>query len=205
KREGENLAARIAKGPLPVEEALRYAIQIADALDQAHRHGVVHRDLKPGNIMLTKSGATLLDFGLAKAFEPRAGPPSTLTALPTATTPLTGQSLIGETLQYMAPEQLEGGEADPRTDLFAFGLVLYEMIAGKRFFEARSQAALISSIMASSAPTLSSLNNAVPPALDHLVTTCIAKDPDARWQNVSDVLLQLKWIAQGGSQAGVPA
>ena len=105
----------------------------------------------------------------------------------------------------MAPEQLEGGEADPRTDLFAFGLVLYEMVAGKRVFEARSQAAVISSIMTSSAPPLSSLNSAVPPALDHLVATCIAKDPDARWQNASDVLLQLKWIAQGGSQAGVPA
>ena len=167
--EGENLASRIAKGPLPIEEALRYAIQIADALDQAHRHGVVHRDLKPGNIMLTKSGAKLLDFGLAKVFEPRGGPPSTLTALPTATTPLTGQGLIVGTLQYMAPEQLEGGEADARTDIFAFGLVLYEMIAGKRVFEARSQAAVISSIMTSSAPPLSSLNSAVPPALDHLV------------------------------------
>jgi len=203
--EGENLASRIAKGALPIEEALRYAIQIADALDQAHRHGVVHRDLKPGNIMLTKSGAKLLDFGLAKMVEPRGGPPSTLTALPTATTPLTGQGLIVGTLQYMAPEQLEGGEADARTDLYALGLVLYEMIAGKRAFEARSQAALISSIMASSPPPLSSLSSAVPPALEHLVTTCIAKDPDARWQNTSDVLLQLKWIVQGDSQPGVPA
>jgi Tol biopolymer transport system component/predicted Ser/Thr protein kinase len=202
--EGENLASRIAKGPLPIDEALRYAIQIADALDQAHRHGVVHRDLKPGNIMITKSGAKLLDFGLAKSSEPRKAAPSNLTALPTATTPLTGQGAIAGTLPYMAPEQLEGREADPRTDLFAFGLVLYEMIAGKRVFEARSQAALISSIMASSAPPLSSLNRAVPPALDHLVAACIAKDPDGRWQNASDVLLQLKWIAQGGSQAGVP-
>ncbi len=204
--DGENLASRIAKGPLPIEDALRYAIQIADALDQAHRHGVVHRDLKPGNIMLTKSGAKLLDFGLAKAFEPRGGSPSsTLTSLPTATTPLTGQGLIVGTLQYLSPEQLEGGDADPRTDLFAFGLILYEMITGKRVFEARSQAAVISSIMASSVPPISSINSAVPPALDHLVTACIAKDPDARWQNASDVLLQLKWIAQGGSQAGMPA
>jgi Tol biopolymer transport system component/predicted Ser/Thr protein kinase len=199
--EGENLASRIAKGPLPVEEALRYGIQIADALDQAHRHGVVHRDLKPGNIMLTKSGAKLLDFGLAKGIEPRAGgssSPSNLTSLPTATTPLTGQGLIVGTLQYMAPEQLEGGEADARTDLFAFGLILYEMIAGRRAFEARSQAAVISSIMSSSVPALSSHNSGVPPALDHLVSTCIAKDPDVRWQNATDVLLQLKWITEGG-------
>jgi Tol biopolymer transport system component len=203
--EGENLAARIAKGPLPIDEALRYAIQIADALDQAHRHGVVHRDLKPGNIMLTKAGAKLLDFGLAKAYEPRESTPGSLTALPTATTPLTGQGLIVGTLQYMAPEQLEGCEADARADIFAFGLVLYEIISGKRAFEARSQAAVISSIMTSDVPPVSSLNSAVPPALDHVVTTCISKDPDARWQSASDILLELKWIAEAGSRAGVPA
>ena len=203
--EGENLGARIAKGPLPIDQALRYAIQIADALDQAHRHGVVHRDLKPGNIMLTKAGAKLLDFGLAKVYQPRADTPGSLTALPTATTPLTGQGLIVGTLQYMAPEQLEGREADARTDIFAFGLVLYEMIAGRRVFEARSQAAIISNIMTSDAPPLSSLNSAVPPALDHVVAICIAKDPDARWQTAHDVLLQLKWIAEAGSRAGVPA
>ena len=199
--EGENLAARIAKGPLPLDEALRYGIQIADALDQAHRHGVVHRDLKPGNIMLTKSGAKLLDFGLAKVNEPRADTPSSLTA----TTPLTAQGLIVGTVQYMAPEQLEGREADARTDIFAFGLVLYEMIAGRRAFEARSQAGTISSIMTSDAPPLSSLNSAVSPALDHVVAICMAKDPDARWQTAHDVLLQLKWIAEVGSRAGVPA
>jgi len=113
--------------------------------------------------------------------------------------------LIVGTLQYMAPEQLEGREADARTDIFAFGLVLYEMISGRRAFEARSQAGIISSIMTSDAPCLSSLNSAVPPALDHVVTTCIAKDPDARWQTAHDVLLQLKWIAEAGSRAGVPA
>jgi Tol biopolymer transport system component len=204
--EGENLAARLKKGPLPIDEALRYAIQIAGALDQAHRHGVVHRDLKPGNIMLTKAGAKLLDFGLAKAYEPRRQEaPGNRAELPTATTPLTSQGLIVGTLQYMAPEQLEGGEADARTDIFALGLVLYEMIAGKRAFEARSQAAVISSIMTSDTPPLSSLNSAVPPALDHVVTTCIAKDPDARWQTASDVLLQLKWIQEAGSRAGEPA
>jgi Tol biopolymer transport system component len=203
--EGENLAARIAKGPLPIEEALRYAMQIADALDQAHRHGVVHRDLKPSNVMLTKTGAKLLDFGLAKLYEPRETAPGNLTAPLTATTPLTGQGLIVGTLQYMAPEQLEGRESDARTDIFSFGLVLYEMIAGKRAFEARSQAALISSIMTTDAPPLSSLNSAVPPAIDHVVLTCIAKDPDARWQTARDVLLELQWAAQAGSRAGVPA
>lgn len=203
--DGESLASRIAKGPIPIEEALRYAIQIADALDQAHRHGVVHRDLKPGNIMLAKSGAKLLDFGLAKTFEQSGSASNTVSEAPTATTPLTGMGFIAGTLQYMAPEQLEGADASPRTDLYAFGLVLYEMIAGKRAFEARSQAAVITSIMAGSAPPLQALNGTVPPALDHLVTTCIAKDPESRWQNASDVLLQLKWIARGGSQAGMPA
>lgn len=204
--EGESLAARIGKGPLPIDEALRYAIQIADALDQAHRHGVVHRDLKPGNIMLTKGGAKLLDFGLAKVTEPQARSGDHLATLPiTITTPLTGQGLIVGTLPYMAPEQLEGRETDARTDIFAFGLILHEMIAGKRVFDAPSQAGLISSIMTSGVPPLSSVNAAVPPALDHVVSTCVAKAPDDRWQTAHDVLLQLKWIVAAGSRAGVPA
>src|ERR1051326_6813130 len=140
--EGETLASRIAKGALPIDDALRYSIQIADALCQSHRRGVIHRDLKPGNIMLTKVGAKLLDFGLAKVNEGPKDAASSLSAVPTATTPLTGQGLIVGTLQYMAPEQLEGQEADARSDIFAFGLVLYEMISGRRAFEARSQAAV---------------------------------------------------------------
>src|SRR6266851_5204876 len=127
--EGETLAARLKKGPLPVDHVLQYAIQITDALDTAHKHGVIHRDLKPGNIMLTKTGAKLLDFGLAKmrVAEAAAG----MTALPTQTTPLTGEGTILGTLQYMAPEQLEGAEADARTDIFALGAVIYEMATGR--------------------------------------------------------------------------
>jgi serine/threonine protein kinase len=133
--EGETLAARLAKGPLPLDQTLRYGVEIADALDKAHRQGIVHRDLKPGNIMLTKSGVKLLDFGLAKAFAP-AGPSSGVTALPTVagSTPLTQEGTILGTFQYMAPEQLEGREADGRSDIFAFGAVLYEMATGRKAF-----------------------------------------------------------------------
>jgi serine/threonine protein kinase len=143
--EGETLAERLKKGPLPLTQALQYAIEIADALDKAHRRGVTHRDLKPGNIMLTKSGTKLLDFGLAKL---RASPAaSSLSQLPTANDSLTAQGTIVGTLQYMAPEQLEGGEADARTDIFAFGVVVYEMVTGKKAFEGKSQASLIAKIL----------------------------------------------------------
>ena len=201
--EGETLENRLRKGALPIEDALRLAVQVAEALDHAHRLGIVHRDLKPGNIMLTRDGAKLLDFGLAKAMEP-AATTTPATALPTVARTLTAQGSIVGTFQYMAPEQLEGAEADARSDLFAFGAVLYEMLTGQKAFQGKSQASLIAAIMNGTLVPLSNLQPLTPPALEHLVQTCLARDPDARWQTARDVLVQLKWIAQGGSQVSVP-
>src|SRR6266849_1421737 len=200
--EGETLAGRLKKGPLPTDQVLKYAIQITDALDTAHKHAVVHRDLKPGNIMLTKTGAKLLDFGLAKvrAAEPVAG----MTAMPTQTTPLTGEGTILGTLQYMAPEQLEGADADARTDIFALGAVIYEMATGRKAFTGKSQASLISAIMSAEPPPISILQPLAPAALDHVVRTCLAKEPDARWQTAHDVLVELKWIAQAKAAQAPP-
>jgi len=196
--EGETLAGKLRKGPLPLEQVLRYAVQITGALDAAHRHGVIHRDLKPGNIILTKTGAKIVDFGLAKMHAAEAV--SGVTAMVTQTTPLTGEGAILGTLQYMAPEQLEGGDADARTDIFALGAVIYEMATGRRAFEGKSQASLISAIMSAEPPALSSLQSMTPPLLDHVVRTCMAKDPDARWQTAHDILIELNWIAQSGAQ-----
>ncbi len=200
--EGQTLSDRLKKGPLPLEQVLQYAIQIADALDTAHKHGVIHRDLKPGNIMLTKTGAKLLDFGLAKvrAAEAVAG----MTAVPTETTPLTAEGAILGTLQHMAPEQLEGKEADARTDIFALGALIYEMATGRKAFEGKSQASLIAAILEHEPPSLSALQPLTPLALDHVVTTCLAKDPDARRQSAHDVLLELRWIAAGSGQPDSP-
>ncbi|MDQ2979727.1 MAG: protein kinase [Acidobacteriota bacterium] len=202
--EGETLTDRLANGPLPVEQALRYGIEMADALEKAHRQGIVHRDLKPGNVMLTKSGVKLLDFGLAKAVAP-ASAKSSLTALPTVSPNLTQEGTILGTFQYMAPEQLEGREADARTDIFAFGAVLYEMATGRKAFEGKSQASLIGSILRDEPAPISVVQPMTPPALDRVVKTCLAKDPEDRWQTARDVLLQMKWIQEGGSQAGLPA
>ena len=206
--EGETLTDRLAKGPLPTEQLLRCGIEIADALDKAHRQGIVHRDLKPGNVMLTKSGVKLLDFGLAKLVAPSS--PSGVTGLSMLPTTPKGSNLTAEgtilgTFQYMAPEQLEGKEADARTDIFAFGAVLYEMATGQKAFTGKSQASLIGAIMHSEPPPISSLQPMTPPALDRVVKTCLAKDPEDRFQTAHDVKLQLQWIAEGGSQAGVPA
>jgi eukaryotic-like serine/threonine-protein kinase len=206
--EGETLTERLAKEPLPLDQVLRYGIEIADALEKAHRQGIVHRDLKPGNVMITKSGVKLVDFGLAKLAAPTApgGVASSFSVLPTqAGESLTAQGTILGTFQYMAPEQLEGHEADARTDIFALGLVLYEMATGKKAFTGKSQASLIAAIIHTQPEAISSIQPMTPPALDRIVKTCLAKDPDDRFQTAHDVKLQLQWIAEGGSAVGLPA
>src|SRR5512136_2058286 len=178
---GETLAQRLEKGPLPLEQALTVATEIADALSAAHRQGVIHRDLKPGNVTLTKAGTKLVDFGLAKLKGHGEQPAAAhLASAPTQSTPLTGEGMIVGTLQYMAPEQLEGKPADARTDLWAFGAILYEMLTGKRAFESTSAASLIANIMNAEPPALATLQPLVPPALDHLVRQCLEKLPDDR-------------------------
>jgi Tol biopolymer transport system component len=200
--EGETLSERLAKGALPLEQTLRYGVEIADALDKAHRQGIVHRDLKPDNVMLTKSGVKLLDFGLAKAMAP-AEAKTSLTSLPTQQG-LTQEGTILGTFQYMAPEQLEGKEADARTDIFALGATLYEMATGKKAFSGTSQASLISSIMTADPPPISTIQPMTPPAFDRVVKTCLAKDPEERWQSAGDVGKELRWIGEG-SAAGLAA
>jgi Tol biopolymer transport system component len=200
--EGETLADRLKKGALPLEQVLRYGIEISGALDMAHRHGIIHRDLKPGNVMLTKSGAKLLDFGLAKLRPPDApmSALSELSALATGEKPLTAEGSIVGTFQYMAPEQLEGKEPDARADIFAFGGVLYEMATGQRAFKGKSQASLIAAILGSEPPPISRFQPLTPPALDRVVAACLVKDPDERWQGARDLLKELKWIQKAGSR-----
>ena len=210
--EGETLADRLKKGPLDLEEALRYAVQIADALYQAHRHGVVHRDLKPGNIMLTASGAKLLDFGLATRLRQGFGEAgrdrqgfgeagADQSSLLTEQRPLTEQGTILGTFQYMAPEQLEGQDADARTDVFSFGSTLYEMLTGQKAFEGKSQASLIAAILKHDPPSIASLQPMSPPALDRVVRQCLAKDPEERWQTAGDLRRELEWLADAGAEA----
>jgi len=206
--DGETLADRLTKGPLPSDQVLRFGIQIADALDRAHKQGIVHRDLKPGNVMLTKSGVKLLDFGLAKHRAATVDSQiSQLSSLPTEMTPtnLTERGTIMGTFQYMSPEQLEGKEADARTDIFAFGCVLYEMASGQKAFSGKSRASMIAAILERDPAPISSIVPMIPPALDRVVKTCLAKDPDDRFQTAHDAKLQLEWIVEGGSQAGAPA
>ena len=213
--EGETLADRLSGGrTLKLADALEIAMQIADALDKAHRQGVVHRDLKPGNVMLTKAGASrndapqakLLDFGLAKQAKPAATVSGAgQSIMPTEGQPLTAHGAIIGTFQYMAPEQLEGQEADARTDIFAFGVMLYEMVTGRRAFEGKSHVSLIAAIVDHDPPPMSSLTSVSPPLLDHLVKTCLAKNPDRRWQTMADVLIHFRLIADTGGELASPA
>ena len=203
--EGETLTQRLARGPLPPEQVLRYGIEMAQALDQAHRNGIVHRDLKPGNVMVSKAGIKLLDFGLAKAVAPVA-PVSGVTAMPTVggAPDLTQGGTILGTFQYMSPEQLEGKEADARSDIFALGAVLYEMATGKKAFVGKTQASLIGAILKDEPAAISTIQPMTPPALDRVVRICLAKDPEDRWQSAHDIAAELQWLAEG-SQAGVAA
>src|SRR5687767_4638482 len=197
--EGETLADRLSRGPLPLEEALRYAIQIADALDKAHRRGITHRDLKPGNIMLTRTGAKLLDFGLAKqreSVEPQGS------VLLTERKPITEEGMILGTFQYMAPEQIEGAPADARADIFAFGVVLYEMLSGKRAFEGKTRSSVIAAILATEPQSLSGIQPLTPAPLERIVQICLRKDPDERWQSIHDVKLELESL---GTTSAAPA
>jgi len=204
--EGETLAERLRKGALPLTEIYKIAIAVAEALAVAHRSGIVHRDLKPGNVMLTQGGAKLMDFGLAKplgaqAAAPGSGtPPPSFTAAatlsgPSPLTPLTTAGSIVGTIQYMSPEQIEGKEADARSDIFAFGAVLYEMVAGKRPFSGKSQISLASSILESDPAPISAVKPQTPPAFEHVVTTCLQKNPEERYQTAHDIKLELQWIA----------
>jgi serine/threonine protein kinase len=198
--DGESIADRLGRGPMPLVEVLKYGAQIAEALDKAHRAGIVHRDLKPGNVMITKTGAKLLDFGLAKS---GVG----LGNLDGATEhkPLTQEGTILGTFQYMAPEQLEGEEADARTDIFALGAVLYEMTTGRRAFEGKTRTSLIAAIVQSDPPPISRVQPLTPPIFEHVIRKCLCKDREDRWQSAHDVAEELKWISEAGSQAGVPA
>src|ERR1700722_938641 len=199
--EGQTLAARIEKGPLPTPELLRTASQIADALDKAHRRGIVHRDLKPGNVMLTKSGAKLLDFGLAKGGEILQGD---IGSSPTLSHPLTARGTIVGTMQYMSPEQLEGKDADGRSDIFSFGAMLYEMTTGKKAFDATSHASLIAAILKEDPRPMRELQPLAPSLLESIVKSCLAKDPDERPQSAHDLKMEFDWIRESSGISEVP-
>jgi eukaryotic-like serine/threonine-protein kinase len=206
--EGETLQRWLLRGALPLKQAVAYGIEIAEALELAHRAGIVHRDLKPGNIMLTKSGAKLLDFGLAKPVATTAGlsvsgpltPATPTMSIPSMTAqagPLTQRGTVVGTFQYVAPEVLQGGEADARSDIFALGAVLYEMLAGKHAFEGKSQLSIMTAILEKEPERIAS----VPAQLEHVVYTCLAKEPAERWQSAHEVARELRWVGQSGGTA----
>jgi Tol biopolymer transport system component len=199
--EGETLAKRLEKSPIPLEQVLKFGSQIADALDKAHRSGVVHRDLKPGNILLTPTGAKLLDFGLAKPAVLSANG-ATLSAVAAPATPVTQEGTILGTFQYMSPEQIEGKELDGRSDIFSLGAVLYEMLTGNRAFQGKSQLSVASAILDSEPAPIISVKPLTPSALDRAIRRCLAKDPEERWQTARDIAIELKWIADSGPSAG---
>jgi eukaryotic-like serine/threonine-protein kinase len=208
--EGETLADRLAKGSLPLPQVLKYGVDICEGLDRAHKSGVVHRDLKPGNIMLTKSGAKLMDFGLAKSAPAMAAVSSSSLTMeltsPLASQPLTERGLVVGTFQYMSPEQVEGKEADACTDIFALGSVLYEMATGKRAFEGKSNLSVASAILEKEPEPITTIQPMAPPALDHVIRGCLAKNPDDRWQSAGDIARELRWISSSGSsESGVSA
>src|SRR5271169_1926782 len=213
--EGETLAERLRKGALPLNEILKIGIAIAEALAVAHRQGIVHRDLKPGNIMLTQGGAKLMDFGLAKplGLQPTGVGSGTVPAFtaaatlsgPSPLTPLTTAGSIVGTIQYMSPEQIEGKEADARSDIFAFGAVLYEMATGKRPFSGKRQISLASSILENDPEKISAIKPQTPPSFEYVVATCLQKNPDERFQSAQDIKLQLQWIAAGRPTTAVAA
>ena len=185
------------KGPLPLKQALQYGLEIAEALEKAHSNGIVHHDLKPGNVMLTKSGAKLLDFGLAKP----APNVATLASgsMATMSKPLTVEGMIVGTIQYMAPEQVQGHEADARSDIFALGAVLYEMMTGKRAFAGKSQISVMSAILEKEPEPVSAIQPRAPRALDHVIQRALAKEPNDRWQTARDLIHELRWSAESAA------
>src|SRR4051812_36119372 len=198
--------AQIA-GPLPVDQAIAYGIQICEALHAAHRKGIVHRDLKPANILVTKQGVKLLDFGLAK-LAANAGTAAAAASggIEEATVAaLTGAHTVVGTPQYMAPEQIEAREVDARTDIFAFGCVLYELLTGQRAFDGKTSSSVMAAVLATKPRPIEELVPLTPPALERIVTRCLAKDPEDRWQSARDVGAELQWVSQSGSKAGLPA
>src|SRR5215475_10345600 len=198
--EGETLAKRLEKGPLPLEHVLKYGVQIADALDKAHRSGIVHRDLKPGNIVLAATGAKLLDFGLAKPVSPLASGVTLTEDSPRVA--MTEEGTIVGTFQYMSPEQLEGKELDGRSDIFSLGAVLYEMVTGQRAFEGKSRLSVASAILEKEPSPITAVKPLTPLGLDHVIRKCLSKAPDDRWQSARDLESELKWIMDSRALTG---